>query len=308
MTKRNDDLYLRGIAILLVLLIHVLASIQFPIFSIQPWQTFAVFLDQLSRVCVPIFIALSGYGLMMKYSQITFTWSEFLKKRVWKLLPAYFVFSVLFYGVFQLKTEWRPVGTPDSFLTQLLLGKADYHLYFVPLIFQLYLLFPFLKKVIARWPLLAFVGSVLLEVALYGYFTNLENPTAYFFRDQQQYTFFFTWLAYFVMGMVLATKQGQILVKKFSRLGWLGLMIGGLGWATMSGLAKIQAGVDPILVLRFTRWPILMYALGFLGSYWSAAFSFEKLSRKTRGVLGWLGKYSYWIYLGHTLILRFIFN
>ena len=308
MTRQNHDLSLRGLAISLVVLIHILASIQFPLYRTQPWQTLAVSLDQISRICVPIFVALSGFGLMMKYSQMKFSWGEFLRNRVWKLVPAYFLFSLFFYIVFQFRPDWIPVGTPNSFLLQLLLGKADYHLYFVPLIFQLYLLFPFLKKLVEKGPFLMLFGSIIFEANLYWYFTHLPNPDTYFARDQQQYTFFFTWIAYFVMGMVVATDQGQVILKRFFKVGWLVMMVGGLYWAIVTGVLKIQGGTDPIEVLRFTRWPILMYALGFLGSYWSGIFSFEKLSKKSQFLLGWLGKYSYWIYLGHTLILRIIFN
>ncbi len=82
-TRRQSDTFLRGIAICCVVLIHFLSSFKkSPFITGAEFQNVAVAIDQLGRVAVPLFVALSGYGLMLRYQKTELKWSEFLKKRV----------------------------------------------------------------------------------------------------------------------------------------------------------------------------------------------------------------------------------
>lgn len=308
--KGESELILRGVAILAVVGVHFLAGLPASTYTTSSWQGIAVFLDQLSRISVPIFVAMSGYGLTLKYQKQVFKWPEFLRKRVFKLLPLYVLWSMIFYGVFLLIPAWRSPTTPSSFLMQLLLGRADYQMYFVPMIFQLYLLFPFLKKLVDQRPTvmlgLTFVFQLVL-FALFGQNVETDNSTKYLLSDQQQYVVCFSWIFYFVLGMYLAKKQTWLQRKKSIAAMAFMIGVGTLLWATFAGIRQIDQGVDPIVALRFTRWPILIYAscaLVFLLVYKRATTGLPS-SIKQR--LIFFGQHSYGIYLSHTLFLRVLF-
>jgi surface polysaccharide O-acyltransferase-like enzyme len=72
-------------------------------------------------------------------------WKTSLSQRWLKLLPLYLLWSAIHLISFTLYPEWRIM--PEYSLTATAVGGlADYQLYFVPLILQLYLVFPWLIK------------------------------------------------------------------------------------------------------------------------------------------------------------------
>jgi len=309
--KGESELILRGVAILAVVGVHFLAGLPSVSYTASQFQPLTILLDQLSRISVPIFVAMSGFGLTLKYQDQVFQWSEFLKKRVLKLLPLYILWSLIFYIVFWFLPQWRAASVPQSFLIQLLTGKADYQLYFVPMIFQLYLLFPFLLKLLARKPTIILSLFFLFQIGVFAFYSLTADPNnyeQYLLSDQQQYVLCVSWIFYFVLGMYLAKKQAFLRSKKF--FAWLALGLGAaaVGWATLSGIQQINGGLDPIIALRFTRWPILVYAscaLVFLLIYRRATVGLPELVKKP---MLFLGQHSYGIYLSHTLFLRVLFS
>lgn len=303
---RSGDSLLRAIAISGVFLIHFLAGLDGSIYKTSSFQPLVVTLDQLSRISVPMFVALSGFGLMQKYQKKTFHWLEFLQSRVLKLLPLYIVWSILTFGIFLLNPAWRPDGLPSSLLTQIIIGRADYHLYFVPMIFQLYLLFPFLMAFVKKnWQASLLCISV-FQVCLYYFYTSRPLtivPNILLATDQQQYPWFFTWIFYFVLGMCLPFLHKYIDSVLMTFLFFI-LSTVGLVWAINIGVQHIDAGIDPIIALRFTRLPIMLYT-------GAAVVWLTKIARETTEipkVVKLWGDKSYWVYLGHTMILRVIFT
>lgn len=63
---------LKGIAILCVIGIHILSSIKTPIFTEGLQRYFFITLDQLFRISVPLFVALSGFAFTRKYQSTAF--------------------------------------------------------------------------------------------------------------------------------------------------------------------------------------------------------------------------------------------
>ena len=154
---------LRGIAIFGVILIHIIgASFHFWNKGSATWFIFLT-LDQLFRFSVPLFVFISGYTLYSKYKE-HFKYWEFYSKRAFRVLPWYFVWSLIIYLYINFTVKPGFVNYPTWKL--ILLGKVDYHLYFVSMIFQLYLLFPvFLwlyKKFRSSFVIVLFVLEVLL--------------------------------------------------------------------------------------------------------------------------------------------------
>ena len=129
---------LRGIATLAVIFIHLTAPMQ------NAGDLTLGILNQISRFAVPVFLVLSGWGLDHQDAlDNSKNYLDFLKKRLTKLVPYYLVWSLIYLALNGYMTSWNftLAGTLQAFL----LGQASYHLYFIPLIIGLYIIYPVLS-------------------------------------------------------------------------------------------------------------------------------------------------------------------
>lgn len=139
MEKIKEIDYLRGLATVLVLLIHITSSaIAYPSDSLV-YKIIGSFNCSLT-FAVPAFLFISA--LVMTYqvkNKKNINWFVFIGKRLVKVISA----LVLWSFVYLILNGTLKNITLKSLLNCLLLGNASYHLYFIPLIIQLYLIFPF---------------------------------------------------------------------------------------------------------------------------------------------------------------------
>lgn len=296
---------LKGIAILAVVWIHYSSYIQ-GAFTTSKYQLFFVALDQFSRLCVPMFILLSGYGLALRYKTEQPNWWAFFKTRVLKLIPLYVLWSLVSYYLFSVVPAWNNTSSHEALWYQLLTGSADYQLYFVVLIFQLYAVFPFFLRIVKRFPHSTLLFCFVFQLLLFVYYKSQEVPGQSNF-DGYQYTYFMSWIGYFVLGMWLALqKLPAKLIKLFLPL----TLISFTAAVWNSWYAIHQKGTDPLLAMKFTRWQVTAYA-SFLALWISTTSVFQTLQLKTvdwvQKVLKILGKDSYLIFLSHTIGLRIFF-
>jgi len=303
---RLSDQLLRAIAIICVILIHFLAMFHdSPFVSSSPYQLVAVSLDQLSRLSVPLFVALSGYGLSQKYLKTEFRWSEFLTRRVLKLLPLYIVWSIFYYVALRVVPGWTPTWETTSLPVQLLLGQADYQMYFVPMIFQLYLLFPFLFQLRRRWPLSTLIVFGCIQVVMFFFFQNRQLMIGNFLvTDQVQYLFCGTWIFYFVLGMCLPRLHRMLKSSAFLTSVLIAVTLAGGYWIINNALSNINQGMNPLYALRFTRYVVLFYASASIVLLSWLAMKVRRLPV----VIQQIGTHSYGLYLAHTFLLRVIFS
>ncbi|HAZ73485.1 MAG TPA: hypothetical protein DCW58_02755 [Candidatus Pacebacteria bacterium] len=279
---------IRGLAIIAVVIIHILAY--FPGIYNSEKQLFFISIDQLARFCVPAFIMLSGYGLATKYENQKIEYLDFFKKRVFKLLPLYLLWSFASILIISSVSAWSYGNQPMSLWIQLLFGQADYQLYFLPVLFQLYALFPLLWLLRKKPKLLLFL-TLLIQVTLYITFAATSSKS-----DRFQYTLSLSWIGYFAFGIYLKLKTLPKLLVKLAPV--LSALV--FGAIVFICLKQINNGIDPLPVLKFTKLSIILFGLSFCLSLVTIKLPANKL-------LLWLGKNSYIIFLSHTILMRIIY-
>jgi len=303
----NGTDILKANAILAVLVIHTLSSLKHsPFVNSSAFQLLGVSLDQLSRLSVPLFVALSGYGLSISYAKKKYNVFDFLLKRFLKVVPLYVVWSFFFLILFYLIPAWAPSTAQPIFTWQLILGRADYHLYFVPMIFQLYLGFPLIYKIFKKWPTLTLLGSIGVQLVwwyFYSYLGWTVTSWRYFEGDGEQYLWMTNWIAYFVLGMYLPKIWRWLDKSKLLVMIFCLILFASVAYSIFNAVTLIQSGLDPLYALKFTRYPLFVYssAVIIVLSYFVARM------KKFNEWLIKIGKHSYLIYLSHTFFLRIIF-
>lgn len=298
---------LRAFAILGVILIHILgASFQFQTKWGLTWDIYVI-CDQFLRFAVPVFVFLSGFTLGLKYLHKKFSLVDFYRRRVWRILPWYFFWSAVIY----FYTHY--IGVENDFhypLWKLIfLGKVDYHLYFVSMIFQLYLIFPvilfFLQKFSRKFVALVF----LFQVSLYLFSSFAAQGMIklnFLWGDQQQYVFFGTWIFYFVLGVIFAQKEySSAQIAKLRKIS-IYLTVLGLILSIADSIWVTRSTGDLIIAARSSRVSVMMYACGWLISAIVWGKKLLGLPNMLKSFLIYLGNRSYIIYLLHTLVIRMV--
>ncbi|MBP6979793.1 acyltransferase [Candidatus Curtissbacteria bacterium] len=294
---------IKAVAIIAVVLVHT-TSLSYSYFSRNGigWNSLLV-IDQLTRFCVPVFVGLSGYGLGIKNMDIGRDYRQFFRRRVVKLLPWYLFWSGIIYFYIRLSEE-RGHVEHYSVWKIIFMGKADYHLYFVPMIVSLYLIFPLMAILIKkfRWRIILFLGF--LQTVLY-FFTSLEAEKiiklGFSWGDQQQYLFFGSWIFYFALGIYLNFLPGVMSKKNnLIKFAAIGFVVFGLVFILVDTFRLVGGGADIIAATRFTRIPVLIFATGFMLS----SLVWRKFWLGFPRIFIWIGERSFIIYLSHTLILR----
>ncbi|MCR8645005.1 acyltransferase [Paenibacillus sp. N1-5-1-14] len=134
----------RTICILAVVLIHATSygTVELAKGSTSHWGYYI--LNNLGAFAVPVFLLISGLVLFYNYFD-EWDWKKsltFYYKRVTSIAIPYLVFSLFYY----LYNQWLAGGPvefhPRYFLSLLKWSDAAYHLYYLIIIFQFYIVFP----------------------------------------------------------------------------------------------------------------------------------------------------------------------
>ncbi len=207
MRKTYPEIHLlRILACLMVIVIHVTAT---PVVTLIPNsipQLFFIFINRFSKPSVPIFIFISGF-LLKTPSPST----SFYKNKIPKLVVPYILWATAYYVLFVILKIY-PLSL-NFYLLGLLKGTFVYHLYFMVIILQLYLLFPLIQRAYTKWGILpVFLLSLALQTA--------SGLTAFPMQDR----LFPTYIGYFVLGMVLRENKHTFSLYKGSTLILTGLL------------------------------------------------------------------------------------
>ena len=144
----------RAFAISAVLLIHGTADATVDVADGSRSLAIYIAINRLSIFAVPVFILLSGLVLFYAYAD---GWRagrtlSFYRKRLQYVIVPYLIWSFFYYLYYPAILPDIDVRVdPAEFLRLILGGNASYHLYFIVIIAQFYVLFPLLVSAAAKW-------------------------------------------------------------------------------------------------------------------------------------------------------------
>lgn len=285
--------FIRAVSIVAVVVIHATIYVLKAGPSTVSSQIFCIAINQLSRFAVPSFLFVSGILAFQRFEKLNFR--EVLAKRFFELVVPYFIWSAIGQLLF-----------PTTSIVQLgftfVLGQGPfYQLYYVPLLFQMYLLLPFIKKAYSR---ALFASIFIVTVIIFLGYQALQLgylPTPKYLPIQNliQSTFA-AWIIYFCLGYATG-RNYNLFISKISKTPLPNIIlvyIVSVIFLTLSFyLTWRAAGKLSGPLYDYYRFSILIY------SFSSLLLLFKIGGRINSSLIDILYRNSFGIYLNHILVL-----
>src|SRR5574344_1600476 len=180
--------FLRGIGVFAVIIIHLTSTyITYPADS----STYLIWgsINRFFGFAVPLFLAISALVMTYNAKEVGgIDAGRFYLKRLSKVIFALLIWTGIYlvYLKFNGYGIVNPFSHPGEFIKEyILLGHACYHLYFIPIIIQLYLLFPLIWKGIECFQKI----KVNFYLNFFGWFTVLLLTQWFFAKINQWYIY-----------------------------------------------------------------------------------------------------------------------
>lgn len=296
--KRSIELdTARVVAMLGVVLIHTSSLFITAESSITlGGMNLAFYLNQATRFAVPLFVLISGAALGFSRQE---SYARFLRRRCVRLIPAYLVWSLIYY-VYGLLTT-KSAFSVFEFAGILLRGGASSHLYFIVLILQFYLLAPLLRRWVQRMPAAALVTSLLITCYMQLGLQYIGQGIRILPLFLRMYGWFLfpTWIFWFVLGIFLTPERlaaiGEMTGKYWGTLAAAGFLFS-VGYAFDS---KVSGLLDSMKLELLIYVPVILVV----------SFALAKpLSKRSLGgqAVSWLAARSLTVYYSHVMVLQLV--
>lgn len=296
----------RAVTFSCVVLVHVL------LYTALSTSIPAYAMIQLLHFTRETFFALTAFVLCYTQHGKPLQPRRFWVRRYALVLPAYLFWNVLY----TIATELSTHGSAGSFTKNLLenIGSGYWHLYFVFVMMQLYLLFPLLWWLVRKTRghhLLLLVGSLALELAVMA-FLRYNWPTGsafHYLREMcRSNRFLLPYVGYIIAGALAAVhiEAFHTWVRRYPKLVGIGVAAAAgvtlavyfqrLGDGAAPGTAA--AIFQPVMVLWNLAIAVGLYLLGVL---WN-----ERATAHGRALVRWASDVSFGVYLAHPMVLFYL--
>lgn len=255
-------------------------------------RNLAFYLNQITRSSVPLFLLLSGLSLGL--AQRPMAAGAFYRRRLSKIgLPYLFWFAVYF--LFEHRGALGEVE-PGALVRSLLMGQAAPHLYFIVILIQLYLLYPLLRRAVARWPWATLLVAAFVTYAI-GVLYLFERFDTWLIPWQLRpylWILFPTWAFYFVAGQTIAARCLPAL-ERFTRRAAPAILAVGAAAAVLYGAESAVTGRLDAIKPELMAFTVL--ALLCAMSFWTLIGRWGWARRSC----AFLADHAMTIYFGHVL-------
>lgn len=278
--------FLRGLAIYLVIIIHV-----------SPTLTDNNFLEQIitafTRISVPLFVMVSGALLLGKSEG----YKEFFKKRVSKVLIPWIGWTVISM-ITVISFQNQPVQSLSEWV-QFFHVTFLTRYWFIPMLFTLYLLTPLLRIFIKHAKKSDLWYGIVIWFCFIGLFPTIEN----FFRIDLfgEANIFLQYSGYFILGYVcstlkLSSKQEKISIVIFIFALFLTLFFGALDNGRMRDY-----------FYSFLSTTVILQTVSFFLVARSLLLRYDQsIPQTTKKVITNIGSASLGIYFVHEIVRNFL--
>ncbi|AHH94696.1 acyltransferase [Kutzneria viridogrisea] len=230
-----------------------------------------------------VFFFLTGFVLVFTYRNRPLAAGKFVRRRLALVGIPYLVWTLAYFGIAQVGAQPLTSGEAVSTLWEdVYRGIGWYHLYFLMVSMQFYVLFPLFMKVLRatrRYHALLLGGSLALQVGVTAALTYLPEPDPNSLLGQvwaNEGTLLTSYQFYLVAGCVAAFhyERFQGWIRDNSRL-VLWLLLGSMVFAEGWYFTGVLSGVDPwaatgVLQPEMIPWfCAVVLGLYLLGSVWS---------------------------------------
>lgn len=272
------------------------------------------------KFAVPAFVFATGLALFYNYYQ-KINYPAFIKKRTVDILIPYILWTCLYAAIidgipFAISSAWL-----KEFGKTLLSGSAVYHLWFVIMIFQFYLLYPLFLALFKRVGgliisnRLRFMATVTLLAAMYAllmwFSFNYISEDFYAgsaviqllfveYRDRNFLYFIF----YFIMGGIAGVglmKWREFVNRSVNWNGFLFLVL--YAWVGYELLAGASDGMMDLNCSTPLKPSMFFYTVSEMLLLYGISLSIVKYSPTIFSCLKFIGKFSYGGYLIHAMVL-----
>jgi poly(3-hydroxybutyrate) depolymerase/surface polysaccharide O-acyltransferase-like enzyme len=260
-----------------------------------------------------LFLLLTALVLTYNYGQRPLKAGRFLRRRFWLVLPAYITWSAIYYAA-----DGRSRGAfPSAFLHDLLNAGARYHLYFLLVSMQIYLLFPLIRWVLKKtegyhaWLFgIALAYQAWLTVGLHYKVGRSGNGLiAQFLNGAGLGYWIDTYVLYVVAGALAGWHFEQLcaFTRRHLRSGWRVALVAAAGVAAGIGVYLIEIevfGATPNNASAVFQPVVIFEALAFGWALLGAGLLWSDRSAPWRKFCAAGSASSFGIYLAHPLVLQ----
>jgi len=265
-------------------------------------------IQTLAGSTVHLFFILSGCGLTISFfKQNQFSWGKWVKKRFLRIIVPYWIIIILTFSIVTLANIIFPDVIIRSYSWKSLLSYLTFTrnfyepswglnppMWFMPIIIGLYILFPFLMRVLKRYGILALIIiSVVLTYGSITLFLALDFPT------KHQAAPFLFFVAEFSFGMLIGYVVcfHSALIKRLEKFNMLCL---GVGAYLFSWVLRTFWSLGPLYNDIFTA--VGIYLMVLYACSWLIRIS----PKKSVHFLSRVSEESYVMYLIHGPLLLFV--
>ena len=282
---------IRAVAIIAVVFIHVSATLLYRSDVNSSIYKIAIVTNQLSRFSVPAFILISGMGLTLS-NRKELGYFAFIGRRFSRIVPQYILWCLIYIYLTTKHFE------PYSVVHDMVYGKVFYHFYYVPLIIEFYLIYPFVYRFIGKkWGLLVSF-LVTLAILIYSHYYVMSDDMKWFLERKD----LLDWIFYFSLGAFIGENLDSFLEKVRKYRGVIYALF------FISTYVMIQESFNSIRISKdieyattFLRPTVLVYSI-FLVLFIFCIQWKENIFMKP---ISYVAKNSYSIYLSHAIILYY---
>ena len=241
-------------------------------------------INQASRFSVPAFILISGMGLSISF--------KFIGHRFGKILPQYILWCII-YIFFTTKNV-----NIYSDINDMIYGKVFYHFYYIPLIVEFYLVFPFISRVVWNKWFVSISFLITTIILFYTHYYVLTGSMQWFLEKKN----LLDWIFYFSFGTFIGKnfEKFSLKIKKYKVLVFILFFISVLAMAN-EVMVNIHLRKDLEYTTTFLRPTVLIYSIAFI----MVAFTLNWKRGIIMKAISFISKSSYDIYLSHALILYY---